>query len=423
MTGGAQGVKPAPAGTIPAPLQSFSDRPGSAKSKMLDRLKAKGGAQPAEAPKPEAAKPEDSDQPEEVEDVENPGEVRDEEQDALMDEKKPKVDSDGKPIVEGKKKINPWKVIDQHKAERSKLEKEMAELRKQIVAPETRKSEVAELEALRKEKKELLDTLRFKDYEQHPDFKEKYDKPYKDAWKFSVRNLTGITKISEDGNRAIALSREDLANDLLELVNMTTPKARERAEEMFGESANDVMIERDKIKAAFDQRSEALERARTEGAAKDEAEQKERREKAEALSSELKTIYDKANDYHSKDPKMREFFQPIDGDQEANDILEKGYKMVDEAFARSPMDPSLTPAERASLVKKHAAVRHRSAAFGRVRYLLQKERAERAEDRKKLEQYESTVPNRGVSKPAGTEAPAGGSKMQQMLSRLKARAK
>ena len=160
-----------------------------------------------------------------------------------------------------------------------------------------------------------------------------------------------------------------------------------------------------------------------EGSTIEEAKSKEYRQKAEALSNELKGVYDKANEYHSKNPKMKEFFQPIEGNDEANSMLERGYKMVNEAFSKTPMDPSLTPAERASLVKKHAAVRHRSAAFGRARYLLNRERAEHAETKKKLAEYEGTVPNRGPSRPAAAAASVGGSRMEQMQARLRARAK
>lgn len=63
---GAQGVKPAPAGTIPPPLRPFSERPESAMSKVKDRLRNKGNAtasQPnapapekKETPAPEAAR-------------------------------------------------------------------------------------------------------------------------------------------------------------------------------------------------------------------------------------------------------------------------------------------------------------------------------------------------------------------------------
>jgi hypothetical protein len=312
-------------------------------------------------------------------------------------------------------------LLKAEKAAKAQYEKEISELRKQVPSAETRKSEVAELEKLRKENNELLENIRYKDYEQHPEFKEKYDEPYKEAWKVATRNLRGITKVDDNG-RAAVLSTEDLANDLLELVNLPTLKAQDVAEELYGDAANVVMIERDKIKTAFDNRMEALNKSRTEGTEKEQARMQEERRRAEALSTELKTTYEKANEYHAKDPRMKEFFQPIEGDEEANTILESGYKMVDEAFAKSPLDPSLTEKERASLVKKHAAVRHRSAGFGRVKYLLAKERAVTSELRAKLEQYESTVPGRSNSKPAAPTAGTGGSRMQQMQQRLRDRA-
>jgi hypothetical protein len=432
-SGGAQGARPAPAGTIPPRMQPYSDRPESAKSKSFQRLRDrvaandKAATTPAPAAKVDPATPKPDAEPEVDEPEVEPEEPEvdpnhDPELDALVDsDKKVKLDADGKAKVE-KKKENPWHLLKAEKAAKAKYEAEIAELRKSVVNPEARKSEVAELAALRKERDELMNTIRFKDYEQHPEFKEKYDKPYKDQWKFSIRTLNGITKISEDGSRVAAVDQTELANDLLELVNMPTSKAIERAEEIFGDAATYVMHERNKIKEQFDKRNEALEGNRAEGAQKEEARIKQERQKAEALSSELKTIYDKANEYHSKDARMKEFFQPIEGDEEANSILENGYKMVDEAFQRSPMDPSLSEKERASLVKKHAAVRHRSAGFGRAKYLLAKERAVTAALREKLAQYESTVPGRQPSRGAAPAINTGGSKLEQMQARLRERA-
>jgi len=434
MSGGAQGVKPAPPGTIPQAMRPYSDRPDSAKSKSMERLRAKVAANDKsnEPPKPAAKtnpapkaddKQEEPDEPvDEPEAVDEPEEGdRDPELDALVgSDTKTKVTKDGQVKTE-KKKENPWHLLKAEKAARAAHAKELEELRKQVPSAETRKSEVAELEKLRKERNELLENIRYKDYEQHPEFKEKYDAPYKDAWKVATRNLRGITKVDDNG-RAAVLSTEDLANDLLELVNMPTLKAQDVAEELYGDAANVVMIERDKIKTAFDNRMEALNKSRTEGTEKEQARMQEERQRAETLSNELKTTYEKANEYHAKDPRMKEFFQPIEGDEEANTILEAGYKMVDEAFSKSPMDPSLTEKERATLVKKHAAVRHRSAGFGRVRYLLAKERAATSELRAKLAEYEGTVPGRQASRPAVQQGGTGGSRMAAMQERLRARA-
>src|SRR5512134_1251340 len=79
---GAQAVRPAPAGTIPPPIRPYSERPESAKSKMLERLKGRvkqePTAQPAkEEPKPAEAKPAEAAKPAEGdEDDELLGEVK-----------------------------------------------------------------------------------------------------------------------------------------------------------------------------------------------------------------------------------------------------------------------------------------------------------------------------------------------------------
>ena len=96
--------------------------------------------------------------------------------------------------------------------------------------------------------------------------------------------------------------------------------------------------------------------------------------------------------------------------------------MVDRAFASNPMDPNLSPEQRAKIVKSHAAMRHRAAGFGKVRHLLLKERSEHEITKKKLAEYEASEPKRGTPSAAEPSAQKSGSAMSRMLGRLRDRA-
>lgn len=324
----------------------------------------------------------------------------------------------GETPAEGKTKVNPWDLVKEHKGRASNLEREVAELRKLVPNAEARKAEMEEIASLKKHASDLEKHLKFVDYQASEEYKQTYEKPYEQQWVNSMKELRGVTVTDESG-----ADREIQPADLLDLVNMPTAKARLAAKEMFGEDlSQDVMIERDKIRSMNDARLIALNKAREEGVTQRSAAEKASKEQIDTIRNEVSTIYKGAVDSFSAMPNMTEFLKPIEGDEAANKALNLGYEMVDEAFAKSPMDPNLTPAERARVVKMHAAVRHRSAAFGRARFLLNREREAHEQTKKKLAAFESTVPNRGGSETASTSAVAGGSKMEQMLARLSAKA-
>lgn len=397
-----------------------SAKPDSAKSKMMERLKAKA-APPGSKPAPEVKPAPAAEAPEapEAPAVEAPDEDAE-----LFDEKSPvgnspaeKTEAVDNQDKKTKEKVNPWKLVEEHKSARATQEKEIADLRKLVPNAEARKAEMAEVESIKKRNQELEEHIKFVDFQQSREYKEKYEKPYEDQWKKSMRELKGISALSEDGSEG----REIVPQDVLDIVNMSTAAARKAAIDRFGEFANDVMAQRDKIRGLFDARQEALDLARKEGVTRAESQTNEQQQRMAAMSQEVKGIYDKAVESFANKPAMKEYFQPIEGDEEANARLERGYALVDEAFSKNPMDPNLTPEQRNSIVKKHAAVRHRAAAFSRATHLLAKERALVASLRSKLAQFEKTVPNRGGSETAATPAATGGSKMQQMLGRLRAK--
>lgn len=396
-------------------------------SKVRERLKNKATGsppppKPAAAPAPSAPAPVDD----KKEAPADPPAAKDDEDDLMEtglddkpDDKAPEAKKDDQaPAADDKKKekVNPWKVVEEHKAKRAELERENLELKKLVPNAEVRKSELAQVESLRKRNEELEKQIQFVDYQSSEEYKTKYEKPYKDQWKSSMKDLKGVVAETDNGERELN------AEDMVALVNMSTVQARREATERFGDYANDVMIERDKIRATWDAQQKALEDAKVNGHTKSQEAQRAHTEGFQKLNGEVHEIYTKAVEAISKDPKIAEFITPRAGDPKQGEILTKGFALVDDAFQSSPMDPALTEEQRRKVVKKHAAVRFRTAAYGVMKYDLNRERAAHAETKRKLAEYEGTVPNRGGSEAV---APSGGgsSKMAQMQARLRARAK
>lgn len=420
---------------VPAPMEAPpAPKPGSARESMFAdlRARAKGGEAPEATPKPaEARKSGNDPEHEEVEEGDEEGaegaEVpksleSDVEPESVPDPKeKPAESKSADPKVDAKgKKVNPWKLSEEWKGKATKAEAEVVELRKLIGNPEARKSEVETIAKERARLKELEDHIRFIDYSKSKEYVETYQKPYEDQWARSLSELSEIVVSDPDSGAERAMN----AQDLLQLVNMPLNKARELATELYGASADDVMAHRRDIKRLYQAQSAALEKARKEGGEhlKQKAEQTKLQE--QETQKFISEHWEKVNKSIVDDPKIGSFFKPIDGDKEANERLEKGYKFVDEAMVVNPADPALTPEQRAEAVKRHAAIRHRAAAFGRMRLTIERERKEKAELQKKLEAYESSTPEFGAApRPAGGGPPVAQKASQVVFGALRKIAK
>jgi len=321
-------------------------------------------------------------------------------------------------VTEEKKKVNPWKVIDEHKAARLKLEAEVADLKKIVANPETRKQEVERITAVEKRNKELEEAIKFVDYSKSKEFKEKFQEPYEKAWSRAMSELKELTVADPNTGD----ERSMAPSDLLDLVNLPLLKAREKAEELYGSAVNEVMAYRKEIRGLYEQQNQALEQARKAGVEKSSQDQAQRTERMTAIQTEVNKHWDEANKSFLANETTGEFFKNVEGDDEINSRLEKGYQFVDETMSMNPMNPELTAEQRVEAVKRHAALRHRAAAFGRMRMEVEKLRKSFAEMKVKLSQFEKSVPSfGGDSKQAAAEAPSGRG-MSGLMQRLQAKA-
>jgi hypothetical protein len=298
-----------------------------------------------------------------------------------------------------KKKVNPWKLLDETKAARAKAEAEIAELRKQVPDPVKAKESSERLQKIEERAKELEEEIRFVNYSKSQEFEEQYQKPYTEAWTKAMGELSELT-IDDPQTGQV---RPVAATDMLELVNLPLQKAREQANALFGDFADDVMAHRKEIRNLFDKQQKALADARKSGAERDEMRQKQFKEHFERTRKEISDLWDKTNQEVMADERIGRMFKPIDGDEEGNKRLQKGYEMADQAFAVDPRNPKLTPEERAKVVQLHVAIRNRAAAFGRVSLHLDQARAKIKSLTDELSKYKSTEPGKGEGKPQGTQ--------------------
>lgn len=371
------------------PTTLDAPKPGSARERMRKAMDEKyGGTPPTPDAKPKT--PETAKAPETT--PKRPGEKTPDEPSTTQSSEAPAD------IPPDQKKKNPWVLYREEKARAQKLEQQITETKSASLA-ETEKAQFQErIDKAEAKLKEYEDEIRFKSYEKSDEFKTKYEQPYEQAWTKHVHDLQGVS-VMEDGN-----PRPMVPNDILDLVNLSLPDARKLANEKWGDFAQDAMAARKEIKDLFESKTKALDEARKTGADREKTFQENAKKWRDGVQKQIKDTWDTSNKAALDHPINGEFFKPAEGDDTRNQLLGKGFALVDEAFGKNPSDPKLTPEERAAIVKKHAAVRNRAAAFGPMKYLIAKLREKLAALEKSNGEFKASTPPAG----GGTAAPGGG---------------
>lgn len=381
-------------------------------------------AKPSEAkpPKPKA-EPEFGEQPQDENEEEQPetepqsGEETETEQPGAETPKPDAAKAGEKPP--GPKRDSPWKLADHWKKKAAILEHELAAAKKGAI-PEAQAKEYTErIEKAESRVKELEDEIRFVNYQNHPEFKEKYQKPYETAFKRAVAELSEVQVNLPDGSQ-----RPASAEDILALVSLPLGEARRLADGMFGPFADDAMGHRKEIKALFDTRQAALEEAKTTGAAREKQQYEEYNRLTQAVSKEVAEVWTKANQEVLKDERYSRYFTPREGDEEWNKRLARGFDLTDKAFSDpNPRDPRLSAEERQEIVRRHAAVRNRAASFGPLRYENEQLRSRVEELEKQLKEYQSSEPGSSGGSHTAPKPDETGYTMDRLFQSIRKRAR
>lgn len=304
------------------------------------------------------------------------------------------------PPVEDKKK-NPWKVVDEWKQKFATLESEYAKAKQTSLAEAERKDYQTKLAEIQKRADDLETEIRFVNYEKSAEYQTKYEEPYKKAWGRAAKELSEIPVKLGDGTERTAT-----VNDLAEIVNMPLGRARAVADEAFGPFADDIMGYRKEILGLLDAKNIALDDAKKNSIQRDKEREAQQKGQLGEIAKTIKETWDKVNEEFLKDETYGPVFRPLEGDQEGNTRLAKGYELVDRAFSENPNNPQLTPEERAKIIRRHAAVRNRAASWGRLHANYVKATTEIEALKKELSQYKGSVPGTGGRQPATTSAPS-----------------
>lgn len=243
------------------------------------------------------------------------------------------------------------------------------------------------LKAAESRRDELEAEMAHVDYSKSAEFQEKFVKPYHQAWADALSDLKEMEVELPDGK-----TRQATEDDLVELANLPLSKARSRANELFGDSADDMMAHRREILRLSKAQADALEESRTKAVERKQITETQRKEMAENAA---KAFTESKQEYEKRWPKM---FAPKEGDAEGNALLEKGRALANRLFAPTEETRPKTPAEA---IRLHAIMWQKIANHDRLARWLKNANARIKELETSLAEYETSDPNGGLTDNAG----------------------
>lgn len=389
----AAAVEAPPAG-VPATPQPFADAFSD-----LENF----ATPPGEEGLPKSSKKADEGPPVDKGEVEAPPETppkpEEKTHDKTPQDDKPKQEEKGKPPGKPPSRIVELsKAYEGLKAKHRQLEQDLVAKNAELEAIRTKppaedpekKTLQERLSEREKRLQDLENEIRFHRYESSQEYKDKYEQPFINAFQ-TGRQKTSSLKVVERKNdetgEIIQQSRQATANDFDRIAMIgDDDQAAEVAEQLFGSRAPMVLYHRERVQELNAAKEKAVQDFRKVGSEREkqlaEKSQQERKRMVEMFDAITKQSVEK----------FPALFKPVEGDEKGNELLKKGFDLVDTVFKG---DTSRIPPEK--LVAMHAAVRNRAAAFGRLAYQNKGLQEKITELEKELDQYRE-------SEPAGGEA-------------------
>lgn len=291
---------------------------------------------------------------------------------------------------------------DLTKKERDDLKAKVEELAR--AKEEGTKAEVAKAQAelnskydqLQKKYDDSESRLRYVDYQQSDDFKDRYENPLTDAWKNAGAKLKGYTVTEIDGTKR-PITGEDIAS----LVYMEPGAAHEKAEAQFGSRAAVVMRYVEKISELHESKTNALDEWKKKGS---EHQEGQKRAQEERIKQATELYEGRQNELRKSAPELYDFNAEEDIGKEAKEYIDSREKVNALAFRGIGLKDGVTPDERMRIVMRaqgDVAAASRILPFHILRANKLEEQV--AALQKKLDKYQKTEPQ-----PGGGHSKAGG---------------
>lgn len=289
-----------------------------------------------------------------------------------------------------------------YKAERATWETQLAE---------AKKGDPAVNERLTKLQKQYDDTegeLRFARYESSNDFKERFEKPYINAYQAGMNRAAGLKIIErrDDSDPANATvlqqARQGKPEDFDAIMAIQDDDlATEKAVELFGEKKAPLLLyHREEVMKANGAMRAAVKEYREKGAQweKEQATQREQHQQAAVkMVEQMQT---------AAAEKFPTYFKPIENDTHGNELLEKGNHRIKRIIhGGAPLAEGEKQWTAQEYAVEVAAFRNKAGAFDRLAHQNGQLRKQLKEAMDKLKAYEESEPGDGDGR---REVPAAG---------------
>ncbi len=268
------------------------------------------------------------------------------------------------------------------KSERDNFKSEVEKLKAAPRGDDPEKKTLQEkLTAMEKRQQEIEDDYRLYDYERSAEYKDKFLKPFQDAFNRGRQKTMSLEVMTPEGE-----TRPAKAEDFDNLMSITNDaQATRYAKEVFGDGYPVVIHHRERVLEANAMRANAVEEAKTSGVQKI-------KEREEMTVKQREAVQAKFMGHVTEREQKLEFLKAVEGDAAWNEALERGKKLADRSWLARD---GKTPEEQAEV---DAANYARSRAYSPLKLSVKRLRAENAELKKKLEGYNKSTPGDGQGK-------------------------
>lgn len=294
------------------------------------------------------------------------------------------------------------------------LETELTELRNKYseteqLIPKTKaeaqalQSKLADIE---KKYQEASQTLNYVNFEKSPEFNEKYEQPYQNAWTRALSDMKELTVTEIDPNASAdemgnqpTRERAATRDDFESIYHAPLGQAAKLANQKFGHAASMVLEHRQKIRELAKNAVDAVTKWKETSATR----QKEEENNRTLHDAKVAELWEKFNAKTYDDPRGKEWWGEVPDDKEINDAIAAGFAYADQRFSREFYSK---PVEEQIAID--AQIRHRIAGFFKQRVVIRRltESAEKAEADKKARLGSRPGPPDGGESGAEGGAPA-----------------
>lgn len=266
----------------------------------------------------------------------------------------------------------------------------------------------ARLAEIEKQYGETVEQVKYLSYERSAEYKDKYETPYRKAVETAYSDVKELTVTEPDtthppDEKGIYPTKERAAlpADFDEIYQLPLGPASKLAAKKFGaESVATVIQHRNTIRNLAKAANDAL----AEWKSKSQEREKTENDQKTIQQGQIQEAWVSVNKRMSEDPRGADLWAEVKDDKEINEAIAKGFELADRRFSDQYM--KLPPMERIVL---DASIRHRVAAFYRLRVENQRLKAEHAQALKDLAELRGSGPGEPGT-PGGGEQPAGESK-------------